>query len=144
MYAGQLVSCQSSDPHKQHPDGGKILMSESMDTRMQRIMGNGRNCLLPSQKKFHAVKRLEALFRLVSATAWQSPRRGFGQPVAWTSRPGCYCSAVDSVGLAARRGWLAGTAPSAQCAVDPEEVAYADCHDHQRQHGAWISSTLRR
>ena len=104
-------------------------MSWSMDTKNVKNghTANGmskRTCLVPSQK-FHAVKRLDVLFWFVSATAWQSHRLGLGQPVAWSSRPNCYCSAVDYAGLAAHRGWLAGTAPSgAQCAVDPEVAAY--------------------
>jgi hypothetical protein len=146
---GQWVRCQSSESHKNN-QVWLNLMSWSMDTKNVKNghEGNGMskpNCLVPSQK-FHAVKRLEILFRFVSATAWQSHRPGLGQPVAWSSRPrpDCYCSSVDSAGLAAHRGWLAGTAPSgAQCAADPEVVAYADCH-HLQQHRAWTSNTLCR
>jgi hypothetical protein len=124
-------------------------MSWSTDTKNAKNghEGNGMskpNCLVPSQK-ISSVKTLSVLFRFVSATAWQSHRPGLGQPVAWNSRPDCYCSSVDFVGLAAHRGWLDGTAPSAaQCAVDPEVAAYADCHHLQQQHGAWTSSTLCR
>ena len=124
-------------------------MSWSMDTKNVKNghTANGmskRTCLVPSQK-FHAVKRLDVLFWFVSATAWQSHRPGLGQPVAWSSRPDCYCSSVDSAGLAAHHGWLAGTAPSgAQCAAGPEVAAYADCHRLQQQHGAWTSNTLCR
>jgi len=110
-----------------------------MDTKIQRV-GTGRNgrsnslsvenCLIPS-KKIPCYQEIR-VFTPVSATAWPSPRRGFGQPAAWRSRPDCCCSPVDSVGLAAPCGWLAGTAPLGN-AVDPEpEVApSADCHDLQ-------------
>ena len=124
-------------------------MSWSMNAKNVKNghMGNGMSkptCLVPSQK-FHAVKRLDVLFWFVSATAWQSHRPGLGQPVAWSSHPDCYCSSVDSAGLAAHRGWLAGIAPSgAQCAAYPEVATYADCHRLQQQHGAWTSNTLCR
>ena len=144
MYAGQWMRCQSSDRIRT-PKWGQDLMAWSMDmdTKIQRV-GTGRNgrssslsvenCLIPSKKIpcYDAIKRLEVVFTPVSATAWPSPRRGFGQPAAWRSRPDCCCSPVDSVGLAAHCGWLAGTAPLVH-AVDPEPevVPSADCHDLQ-------------
>jgi len=126
-------------------------MSWSMNAKNVKNghMGNGMSkptCLVPSQK-FHAVKRLDVLFWFVSATAWQSHRPGLGSlfPRALVRPDCCYCSSVDSVGLAAHRGWLAGTAPSgAQCAAYPEVATYADCHRLQQQHGAWTSNTLCR
>ena len=120
------MRCQSSESHKNNQI---VAKSYVMEHGHKECNGMSKPiCLVPSQK-FHAVKRLGVsyIFRFVSATAWQSHRPGLGSlfPRALVRPDCCYCSSVDSVGLAAHRGWLAGTAPSgAQCAVDPEVAAY--------------------